>query len=136
MVADELDYVVGVDTHLDEHVFAVVASPSGAVIAQRSVAANARGYASALRLVRELADGARVGAIDKIGRFAASWTASASVDLPALGEPFRSINCGSTVRTLVAGWRVRQVAFPNAAGRRRPLLWWLHPTLDSGRDEM
>jgi hypothetical protein len=25
MVADELDYVVGVDTHVDEHVLAVVA---------------------------------------------------------------------------------------------------------------
>jgi transposase len=71
MVADELDYVVGVDTHLDEHVLAVVASPSGAVIAQRSVAANARGYASALRLVRELADGARVWAIEGTGSYGA-----------------------------------------------------------------
>ena len=49
MLADELDYVIGVDTHLDEHVLAVVASPSGVVVAQRSVRANARGYASALR---------------------------------------------------------------------------------------
>jgi hypothetical protein len=28
MVADELDYVVGVDTHLDEHVLAVVVAPA------------------------------------------------------------------------------------------------------------
>ena len=53
MLADELDYVVGVDTHLDEHVLAVVASPSGAVVAERSVRASARGYASALRFALE-----------------------------------------------------------------------------------
>jgi hypothetical protein len=28
MLADELDYVVGVDTHRDEHVIAVVAAPT------------------------------------------------------------------------------------------------------------
>ena len=44
MVADELDYVVGVDTHLDEHVLAVIAAPSGAVVAQRSIQASGRGY--------------------------------------------------------------------------------------------
>ena len=48
MLADELDYVVGVDTHRDQHVLAVVAAPTGALIAQRSVAANARGYAEAV----------------------------------------------------------------------------------------
>ena len=46
MLADELDYVVGVDTHLDEHVLAVVVAPTGAVVAQRSVHTSARGYAA------------------------------------------------------------------------------------------
>ena len=41
MLADELDYVVGVDTHRDQHVLAVVVAPTGAVIAQRSVRTNA-----------------------------------------------------------------------------------------------
>ncbi len=45
MLADELDYVVGVDTHRDQHVLAVVVAPTGAVVAQQSVAAGARGYA-------------------------------------------------------------------------------------------
>ena len=49
MLADQLDYVVGVDTHRDEHVLAVVVAPTGAIVAQRSVRANARGYAQALR---------------------------------------------------------------------------------------
>ena len=33
MLADELDYVLGVDTHRDEHVMAVVTAPAGAVVA-------------------------------------------------------------------------------------------------------
>jgi len=43
MLADEVDYVIGVDTHRDEHVLAVVAAPAGGVVAQRSVRTNARG---------------------------------------------------------------------------------------------
>ena len=63
MLADEVDYVVGVDTHRDEHVLAVVVAPTGTVVAQRSVRANARGYAQALRFAQEHADGARVWAV-------------------------------------------------------------------------
>ncbi len=59
MLADELDYVVGVETHRDEHVLAVLAAPAGAVIAKRAVAANAGGYRAALRFVEEHADGRR-----------------------------------------------------------------------------
>ena len=62
MVADEVDYVVGVDTHRDEHVLAVVVAATGAVVARRAVAANARGYAQALRFADEHAAGARVWA--------------------------------------------------------------------------
>jgi transposase len=71
MLADELDYVIGVDTHLDEHVLAVVASPSGAVIAQRLVRANTRGYASALLFACEAGNGARVWAIEGSGSYGA-----------------------------------------------------------------
>ena len=44
MLADELDYVLGVDTHRDEHVIAVVTAPAGAVIAATAAAASDRGY--------------------------------------------------------------------------------------------
>ena len=71
MLADELDYVVGVDTHLDEHVLAVVAAPSGAVVAQRSLRASARGYSAALQFAREAASGARVWAIEGTGSYGA-----------------------------------------------------------------
>jgi transposase len=71
MLADELDYVVGVDTHVEEHVLAVVAAPSGAVVARRAVRANARGYAAALRFAWEAAGGARVWAIEGTGSYGA-----------------------------------------------------------------
>jgi len=71
MVADELDYVVGVDTHLDEHVLAVVAAPSGAVVANRSVDASGRGYATAFCFAAEQANGARVWAIEGTGSYGA-----------------------------------------------------------------
>ena len=34
MLADEVDYVIGVDTHRDQHTLAVVVAPTGAVLAQ------------------------------------------------------------------------------------------------------
>jgi transposase len=71
MLADEVDYVVGVDTHLDEHVIAVVAAASGAVVARRSVRASARGYSAALRFAAEVAGGARVWAIEGAGHYGA-----------------------------------------------------------------
>src|SRR6266496_2403416 len=71
MVADELDYVIGVDTHLDEHVLAILAAPSGAVVAQRSIQASARGYAAALRFAADEANGARVWAIEGTGSYGA-----------------------------------------------------------------
>ena len=71
MLADELDYVVGVDTHRDQHVLAVVVAPTGAVVARRAVAANARGYAQALRFADEHAAGARVWAVEGAGHYGA-----------------------------------------------------------------
>ena len=71
MLADELDYVVGVDTHRDEHVLAVLAAPAAAVIAKRAVAANAGGYRAALRFVEEHADGRRVWAVEGAGHYGA-----------------------------------------------------------------
>jgi hypothetical protein len=44
--AGELDYAVGVDPHLDEHLLAIIAGSSSAVVAQRSIQASARGTGS------------------------------------------------------------------------------------------
>ena len=71
MVANEVDYVVGVDTHRDRHALAVVSAPAGGVVAQRSLRASGRGYADAVRFVDEHARGARVWAIEGAGHYGA-----------------------------------------------------------------
>src|SRR5436190_2868893 len=70
MVA-ELEYVVGVDTHRDEHVLAVVEASSGALLARRAVAADARGYAQALRFARRHAPVGRGWALEGAGHYGA-----------------------------------------------------------------
>ena len=43
MLADQAEYVIGVDTHRDSHTVAVC-TPAGAVIWETTVAADVRGY--------------------------------------------------------------------------------------------
>lgn len=64
MLAEQLGYVIGVDTHRDQHTLAVVVAPTGAVVAQHSVGADARGYREAMRVADRSARGARVWAIE------------------------------------------------------------------------
>ena len=51
MLADQLDYVIGVDPHRVAHALAVVHVLSGAVVFETTVAADSGGYAEALKLV-------------------------------------------------------------------------------------
>jgi transposase len=71
MLADELDYVLGVDTHRDEHVMAVVTAPTGAVVAGSAVPANGRGYRELLRVAERHAPGRRAWAIEGTGSYGA-----------------------------------------------------------------
>jgi transposase len=71
MLADELDYVVGVDTHRDQHAVAIVDAHTGAVIAQTTTAAGARGYADAVGFADRHAPGDRVWAIEGAGHYGA-----------------------------------------------------------------
>ena len=71
MLTDELDYVVGVDTHRDEHVLAVLAAPAGAVITRHAIEANARGYREALRFVAQYTNGTRAWAVEGAGHYGA-----------------------------------------------------------------
>jgi transposase len=71
MLADELDYVLGVDTHRDEHVLAVVTAPAGAVIAGAAASANARGYRELLGVAERHAPGRRAWAIEGSGSYGA-----------------------------------------------------------------
>ena len=74
MLADEVDYVIGVDTHRDQHTLALVAAPAGAVLAQTVVTANARGYSAAVRFADKHAAGVRVWAVEGAGHYGAGLT--------------------------------------------------------------
>jgi len=74
MLADQLDYIVGVDPHRDSHALAIVHVVSGAVVFESAVVANGDGYARALALAERHAPGRRAFAIEGTGSFGAGLT--------------------------------------------------------------
>ena len=74
MLADQLDYIVGVDPHRDSHSLAVLHVQSGAVVFESTVIANSDGYAHALELVDVHATGRRAFAVEGTGSFGAGLT--------------------------------------------------------------
>lgn len=71
MLADEVEYVIGVDTHRDQHTLAVVVSPTGAVVGQSSIQTDRRGYEAALEVAVRHAVGVRLWAIEGAGHYGA-----------------------------------------------------------------
>ena len=90
MFADELDYVIGVDTHRDEHVLVVVASPAGAVVAGRAVEASGRGYREAVRFAEQIAPGRRAWAVEGTGSYGAGLARFLGVHGEAVHEGSRT----------------------------------------------
>ena len=71
MLAEELDYVIGVDTHADSHTLALVGAPCGGLLAAQTIATTAGGYRQALRLAHEQAPGRRAWALEGSGCYGA-----------------------------------------------------------------
>jgi transposase len=74
MLADDVDFVIGVDTHRDSHTAATV-NPAGAVQAELTVPAEMRGYRRLLDFAEQTAGGRRCWAIEGTGSFGAGLTA-------------------------------------------------------------
>jgi transposase len=70
MLTDQLDYVLGVDSHRDRHAIGVLAA-SGELLAEQELAADAAGYRAALMLAERAAPGRRVWAIEGTGCYGA-----------------------------------------------------------------
>jgi transposase len=68
MLADQVDHVIGVDTHRDVHAVAVC-DRSGGVVAETTIAADALGYRRLLRFGEMVAPARRVWAIEGTGSF-------------------------------------------------------------------
>jgi transposase len=130
MLADQLDYIVGVDPHRDSHALAVVQVVSGAVVFEANVAANSDGYAHALRLVDRHAPGRRAFAVEGTGSFGAGLTRFLSgLDERVLevGRLRRERRSGGKTDALDAVRAARSVlaqerpATPRAGGERQAL---------------
>jgi hypothetical protein len=131
MLADEVDFVIGVDTHRDEHALAFVACPTGACLAERVIAADGRGYAAALALAIERAPGRRAWAIEGTGSYGkglARWLAVQGERVLEVERPKRQrsrrapksdrLDALRAARSLIAE---ETPALPRAAGRRESL---------------
>jgi transposase len=130
MLADQLDYVIGVDPHRDTHALAIVDVRTGGVVFETSVAANSGGYARALELAREHAPGRRAFAVEGSGSFGAGLTrflASKGERVLEVGRLRRERRSGGKTDALDAIRAARSVlaqsrpAEPRAAGEREAL---------------
>jgi hypothetical protein len=74
MLADQLDYVIGVDPHRDTHALAIVDVRTGRIVLETSVEASSSGCARARELASEYAPGRRAFAIEGCGSFGAGLT--------------------------------------------------------------
>ena len=71
MLADEVDVVIGVDTHRDTHSLAALATRTGAVLYEAAVPADAGGYRRALEQIARQAPGRRAWAVEGCGAYGA-----------------------------------------------------------------
>ena len=130
MLADQLDYIVGVDPHRDSHALAVVHIVSGAVVFESTVIADSDGYAQALRLVDQHAPGRRAFAVEGTGSFGAGLTRFLTVHgerVLEVGRLRRERRSGGKTDALDAVRAGRSVltqqrpATPRAGGERQAL---------------
>ena len=136
MLADQLDYIVGVDPHGDSHALAIVEVVTGAVLLEATAAASSDGYAQALRLVEVHAPGRRAFAVEGTGSFGAGLTRFLTghgervLEVGRLRRERRSggktdaLDAVRAARSLLASERP---ATPRAGGERQALqAWWPH----------
>jgi transposase len=74
MVADDVTFVIGGDTHGALHSLAVLVRATGVVLAERSIDATAAGYRAALAWAMQTAPGVRVWALEGTGHYGAGLT--------------------------------------------------------------
>lgn len=130
MLADQLDYVVGVDPHRDEHALGVVEVRTGVVVFETSVAADSGGYDEALRVAEQHAPGRRAFAVEGTGSYGAGLTrflASSGERVFEVGRLRRERRSGGksdaldAVRAARSVLTKKQPALPRSTGEREAL---------------
>ena len=130
MLADELDFVVGVDPHRDLHAIGVVEVRSGVVVFESSVTADSGGYAEALRVAERHAPGRRAFAVEGTGSYGAGlarFLADQGEQVFEVGRLRRERRSGGKTDALDAVRAARSVfeqkrpATPRSSGEREAL---------------
>jgi transposase len=131
MLADEVDFVIGVDTHRDAHALAIVAASSGAVVlVEPWLEASPPGYRLALALTRAHAPGARAFAVEGTGCYGAGLARFLSEEGERVLEVERPRRAGrgrgksdalDAVRAARGLLGENKLAQPRAGGRRAAL---------------
>jgi transposase len=130
MLADELDYVVGVDPHRDTHALAIVDAGTGAAVFEAQVAASEGGYVQALLFAEREAAGGRAWAIEGTGSYGAGlarFLAGHGEQVLEVGHARRERRSHAKTDALDALRAARsvlgtaQLASPRAAGEREAL---------------
>jgi len=130
MLADHLDFVVGVDSHRDSHAVAIVAVASGVVVFEASVAASSEGYAEALRLAGRHAPGRRAFAIEGTASYGAGlsrFLLEHDERVYEIGRPRRERRSGGKTDALDAIRAARSLltekrgALPRSTGEREAI---------------
>ena len=149
MLADQVDYVVGVDPHRDSHALAIVHVLSGAVVFETTIAASSQGYAEALQLVDAHAPGRRAFAVEGSGSFGAGLTRFLTsrgervLEVSRLRRERRSggkTDALDAVRAARACWAKSGLRRLGPAANVRPCRrWWRHakePSMRSAPDSL
>ncbi len=129
MLADELDYVIGVDPHRDTHALAVVDVRTGGVVFEATTVADGGGYACVLRLADQHAPGRRVFAVEGTASFGAGLTRfliSHEERVLEVGRPRRERRVGKSdaldaIRAARSVLGQTRPARPRAGGEREAL---------------
>jgi transposase len=129
MLADEVDFVIGVDTDRDRHALAVVAAARGVVCRESMIATTPSGYRAALELANQHAPGRRVFALEGsgcYGRGLARFLAARDQRIVEVERPRRERRprAKSDALDVIAAARAalsRPLAAPRAGGTREAL---------------
>jgi transposase len=121
MLADEVAFVLGVDTHTDNHTLAVVEAASQRTQRVLTIAATRRGYRQALRLADRQAPGRRAWALEGSGCYGAGlarFLAARGERVLEVERPARSGRQGRLKSDALDAERAARAALAGAAGAR------------------
>ncbi|WP_406359463.1 transposase [Streptomyces sp. NBC_00715] len=130
VLAEQVDGVIGVDTHRDT-LAAVAVSPIGAVLNSTDAPANARGYRRLLDFARQHIPGRRCWAVEGIGSYGAglaSFLDQADEQVVEVCRPKRAANRGGRKTDMLDATRAAKEALatehliqPRLRGEREAL---------------